>query len=231
MRHPPRLVVLGRQGSGKGTQCARLSALFGVRHVSTGDLLREAVREQTAVGRRVAPVLEGGRLVSDDLIVDLLAEQARHADWERSGFILDGFPRTLAQAQAFFGAAGVIEEDARSRHPAVGLDAAVELAVPLDVVLDRLQRRRVCPVCGTVVTVDDPAVESVPCPNGHGPAIRREDDQPDAIRRRLELYDQETRPLLPWFEQRGLLVQVDGTGEPDDVTARLRRAVADVLGG
>jgi adenylate kinase len=221
--------VFGRQGSGKGTQCAVLAEKLGVPHISTGDLLREAVRQGTEVGRRVAPVIEGGGLVSDDLMVELVAEQARLDDWEHRGFILDGFPRTVAQAEAFFAAAGVIEDDASSPHPSVGLDAAVELAVPLDDVLDRLQRRRVCPVCGTIVTVDDPSIESAPCPNGHGPAVRRDDDQPDAIRRRLTLYEQETGPLLPWFEERGLLVRVDGTGDRVVVTERLLQALDPIL--
>lgn len=210
--------MLGRQGSGKGTQCGRLSQRYGIAHISTGDLLRAAVREQTAVGQQVAPVLDRGGLVADDLMIDLVVEQARDADWDRSGFVLDGFPRTVAQADGVFGRAA-------GAGGALGLDAAIELEVPLEEVLGRLERRRVCPVCGTIVTVDDPSIESVPCPNGHGAAVRRDDDQPDAIRRRLALYDQEAGPLWPWFTERGLLVRVDGTGTLDEITERLVAAV------
>lgn len=227
--HAPRLGVLGRQGSGKGTQCAVLAARYNVRHVSTGDLLRSAVRDGTAIGRRVAPIVETGGLVPDEVIVDLVAEQASLGDWEHTGFILDGFPRTVAQAEAFFAAAGIIEDDVDTTHSAVGLDVAIALDVPLDDVLDRMLRRRVCPVCGTNVTVADASIDSVPCPNGHGPAVRRDDDNPDAIRRRLELYGQETGPLLPWFDERGLLAVVDGTGDPADVTRRILAAVAPFL--
>jgi adenylate kinase len=201
-----------------------LAEHFSIRHISTGDLLRDAVRDQTEIGRKVEPMLEQGVLVPDDVVLDLVCDEARRADWEHLGFVLDGFPRTVAQAEAFFAVAGSIDDDATS-HPEIGLDAAIELDVPIETVLDRLARRRVCPVCGTTVTVDDPAIDVVPCPLGHGPAVRRDDDQPEAIQRRLALYEKETGPLLPWFAKRGLLVRVDGTGSPDEVFARILAAL------
>lgn len=201
---------------------------FSIRHISTGELLREAVRDQTEIGRKVAPILEQGALVPDAVVVDLVCDDARRTDWEHHGFVLDGFPRTVPQAEAFFARAGTIDEDATT-HPEIGLDAAIDLDVPIETVLERLARRRVCPVCGTTVTVDDPSIDEVPCPLGHGPAVRRDDDQPEAIQRRLALYEAETGPLLPWFADRGLLIRVDGTGTPDEVFARIQSALGQVL--
>lgn len=221
-------MVLGRQGSGKGTQCARLAERFGIRHVSTGDLLRDAVRAGTEMGKRVAPLVESGALVPDATVVDLVCDEAQRSDWEHNGFVLDGFPRTVAQAESFFSLVGTLDED-RSSHPDVGLDAAIALEVPVEEVVQRLARRRVCPVCGTIVTVDDASVDQVPCPLGHGPAVRREDDEPRALRRRLRLYEEETGPLLPWFEERHLLHRVDGVGDPDGVFERVLEALGALL--
>lgn len=203
-----RLVVIGRQGSGKGTQCARLAAHLNIAHLSTGDLFRAAVRDQTRVGAQVASYLDRGELVPDELVVGVVQEHVAAAGLDEKGFLFDGFPRTVPQAELFFGT------------EAAALDLAIELDVASEVVVDRIARRRVCPVDGWTTTVDDPGVEAVRCPEGHD-AVLRADDTPDAVRRRLALYDAETEPLLAWFRTRGKLATVDGVGTPDEVFERL----------
>lgn len=203
-----RIVVLGKQGSGKGTQCELLADHFGLVHLATGDLLRAAVRDRTPLGRRAQALMENGELVSDDLVFALLDEELRRAAGR--GFSLDGVPRTLAQARAL------------DRHLGDhGLDAAVELDVPGDLVMRRMATRRVCPTCGTLTTAPDPAVATVPCQRCDGTAVARPDDTVDAIARRLALYEEETRPVLDWYEERRLLVRVDGDGDPEEVFGRV----------
>lgn len=214
MPNRPRIVLLGRQGSGKGTQSARLAAHLGVPHVSTGDLFRTAVRDGTALGRKVADILAGGGLVPDDMVIEVVREHAARHDLDAGGYILDGFPRTVAQAEAYFGT------DADLTGAGHRPDAAVELDIPADLVLARLAARRVCPVDGWTTTVEDPATEGVRCPDGHL-AVQRPDDTPEAIGRRLELYEAETGPLGPWFAAHGLLARVDGTGDPGVVFQRI----------
>ena len=226
MPNRPRIVVLGRQGSGKGTQCARLAAHLAIPHVSTGDLFREAVRDGSPVGRRVAGILDLGGLVPDELVIDVVRERAEANDLAATGYVLDGFPRTVAQAEAFFGTtelgttltADALTAGTHRRGP--GVDVALEIQVPVEEVVDRISKRRVCPLDGWTTTVADPAVESVPCPDGHA-AVQRSDDTPDAVRRRLALYDTETGPLAPWFAERVAFVAVDGTGPAEAVFGRI----------
>jgi adenylate kinase len=182
--HPLRIVLLGRQGSGKGTQAARLVEHYDTTHVSTGDMLRAAVAEGTELGLKAKAVMDAGELVSDDIMNGIVAERLAKPDIEKGGVILDGFPRTPAQADAL---AAIVGPD--------GLDAAVNLDVPVEVVKERMASRG------------------------------RPDDTPDAIDRRLALYEQETEPLLDWFASRGLLVVVDGLGTEDEVFDRLIAAI------
>jgi adenylate kinase len=182
--HPLRIVLLGRQGSGKGTQAARLVEHYGTTHVSTGDMLRAAVAEGTELGLKAKAVMDAGELVSDDIMNGIVAERLAKPDIEKGGVILDGFPRTPAQAEAL---AAIVGPD--------GLDAAVNLDVPVEVVKERMASRG------------------------------RPDDTPEAIDRRLALYEQETEPLLDWFASRGLLVVVDGLGTEDEVFERLVAAI------
>jgi adenylate kinase len=208
----PRVIVLGRQGAGKGTQCARLASQLGVPHISTGDLFRAAIAEGTELGRQAKDFVDRGALVPDELVLDLVAAHLGASDVRQKGYLLDGFPRTLAQGQALF--------------EVLGADAA-DLAVEIDVrtadVLPRLAARRVCRDCGTVTSAAD--AEEVSCPDCDGIAARREDDSDEAIARRLALYDEQSGPLLLWLSEQGLLVTVDGIGSPDDVFARVVDAV------
>ena len=180
------LVILGRQGSGKGTQAARLVEAYSPIHVSTGDMLRAAVDDGTELGRRAGALMDAGDLVGDDLINGIVAERLARSDVVEHGFLLDGYPRTPDQATAM---EGFLSEAGTT------LDGAVTLDVPVDEVTARMLARG------------------------------RVDDTEEAIRRRLDLYESETAPLLAWFADRGLLEVVDGMGDEDVVFGRLSTVI------
>ena len=209
-----RLVLLGRQGAGKGTQCVRLSRHYVIPHISTGDMLRSAVKEGTEFGVRAKQVMDRGELVSDELMGGVVHERLASDDTHNRGYILDGFPRTVGQAELL----GKITAD----KP---LDLVIDLVVPIDVVLDRLAARRVCTDCATNYSVEAPPRYGWVCDNCGGEVVQRADDTPEAIQKRLDLYERETKPLIAWYEERGLLAAVDGLGSADEVTASLVAAV------
>ena len=187
-----RLVILGRQGSGKGTQCLRLSESYGTIHISTGDILRSAVATQTELGKKAKLIMDAGDLVPDEIINGIVAERIEMKDVLESGFILDGYPRTSAQAQA-------LEGELLSKG--LSLDMAINLEVPVDEVTQRMLDRS------------------------------RADDTEEAIIRHLEIYENETAPLLKWFEERNNLVVVDGLGTEDKVFSRLQNVIDGVISG
>ena len=187
-----RLVILGRQGSGKGTQCLRLSELYRTIHISTGDMLRAAVETQTELGKKAKIIMDAGDLVPDEIINGIVAERIGMSDVLESGFILDGYPRTSAQAQA-------LEEELFSSG--LSLDLAINLEVPVKDVTQRMLDRS------------------------------RADDTEEAIKRRLEIYENETAPLLEWFEERNNLIVVDGLGTEDVVFSRLQNVIDGVISG
>jgi len=207
------LVVLGKQGAGKGTQCDRLSEIYAIPHVSTGDMLRAAIRAGTPLGREVASVLEAGALVSDDLVIQLVEERFGASD-AAGGALLDGFPRNLAQAEALEALLG-----------AGGVSLCVNLDLPIERVAQRLSARRVCQSCGTIYRDTDASAVSGVCANCGGSVVQRNDDRPEAIRRRLETYERDTAPLLDFYRERGVLVTVNGDQAPDAVTAEIVAAI------
>ena len=209
-----RLVILGKQGAGKGTQCVRLARHYVVPHISTGDMLRAAARSGTEFGRKAAWYMASGELVPDEVMVGLVKERLEYDDTIVRGFILDGFPRTVFQAEELMKMLGE-----------AGIDMAIDIEVPTDKVLERLAARRVCNVCGSNYSTANPPKYDWTCDHCGGEVVQREDDQPEAIRRRLSLYEEETAPLISWYLARDMLVTVDGMGSPDDVTARLIRAI------
>ena len=200
------LVVLGKQGAGKGTQGTRLAQRHEIPHISTGDILRGAVAAGTPLGQQVASVLEAGALVSDDLVIALVRDRFEEPDAE-SGGLLDGFPRTLAQAEAL---EAMLGDD--------GIKLCINLDVPIDLVTTRLSSRRVCQECGANYAYTDIEAISGTCSNCGGDVVQRADDYPDPIRKRLETYERDTEPLLDFYHSRGLLESVDGAQSPDDVT-------------
>ena len=206
--------MLGKQGSGKGTQCLRLSRHYVVPHISTGDMFRNAVRSGSESGLLAKSFMDAGDLVPDEVVVGLVAERVVHDDTSKRGFILDGFPRTVHQAEA-------LEALLAPR----GIDAVINLVADTEVVFKRLANRRVCADCGANYSVDQPPKVDWTCDICGGEVIQREDDTESAIQRRLELYEQETAPLIEWYSEMGLLANIDAMGSPDQVTGRLIRVI------
>ncbi len=215
-----RLVMLGRQGAGKGTQAVRLAEHFEVPHISTGDMRRAAVSAGTEFGLKAKSVMDAGGLVSDEIMVGVVDERLDESDASTRGYILDGFPRTEAQGRAL--------ETITTERP---LQVVVNLDVPEDVVLERITKRRVCESCGTIYSVDAPPKNDWICDVDGGKVVQRNDDAESAVRKRLDLYAAETLPLVPFYEELGLLVTVNGLGSPDDVFARLLDAIGARIGG
>ena len=208
--------MLGKQGAGKGTQCVRLSHHYVVPHVSTGDMLRAAVKGGSELGARAKETMDSGELLGDDVIMEMVAERLAEPDARARGFILDGCPRTTHQAEAL---AGLMTPG--------DVDLTVDIEVPTAQVLKRLAGRRVCVDCGANYSVTAPPRMNWTCDVCGGEVVQREDDTEDAIRRRLELYEYQTAPLIAWYDKRGQLAKVSGVGSPDAVLRRIIRVVED----
>jgi adenylate kinase len=213
-----RIVFIGPPGVGKGTQAQRLAAARGIAKISTGDVLREAVRNGTPLGKKAKAFMDSGALVPDDLVVDMLAERLK-ADDTKPGYLLDGFPRTLPQAEA-------LEKMMASRGER--LDRAVAFEAAAEVIVSRLSGRRSCPACGKVYHVtNDPSPRGAKCGACGTELTQRDDDREATIRKRLTVYERETAPVLSYYQGRGVLTTLDGTAPIDQVAAR----VEAVLGG
>ena len=214
---PVRLLIFGRQGAGKGTQAEKLAAHYGILHISTGDMLRAAVKEGTPLGKQAEAVMNAGQLVSDDIMLGIIEERLAQPD-AAPGWLLDGFPRTAEQAKGLLAMVGD-----------QGIDVAINLDVPEYIVVERISSRRVCSNCGTIYSVDAPPATPGVCDRCGGEVIQRDDDTEAAVLKRLAIYNEQTEPLLAWFDERGLLVTVDGVGNPDDITAAITAVVDDRL--
>lgn len=209
-----RLVILGKQGAGKGTQCVRLSRHYIVPHISTGDIFRAAVKAGTEFGKKAREYMDAGELIPDEVVIGVVAERLDKDDTKNRGFILDGFPRTVVQAEA-------MEEILKPR----AIDVAINLEVATEVVLRRLAGRRVCEDCGANYSVARKPKQNWTCDVCGGEVVQRVDDTETAIERRLKLYEEQTESLLEWFTKHDKLIRIDGLGHPDEVTARLVRAI------
>lgn len=196
------IVLLGAPGAGKGTQAAKLVEEFATPHISTGDILRAAVKNQTELGKKAKGYMDAGDLVPDSLIIDLMDERLRESDCEK-GFILDGFPRTTAQAVA------LDDMLARLERP---LDAALLVDVDPEVIIKRLTERRCCKECGYIGTAADAT-----CPKCGGEMYQRDDDNEATVRNRLDVYAKSTSPLIDYYKGKGLLKSVDGDRPVDTV--------------
>jgi adenylate kinase len=214
----PRLVLLGKQGAGKGTQAARVAGHFGVAQLSTGDLFREQAALGTAFGLEAKRYMDAGELVPDEIVIGVIEECLAPGGPLGDGFVLDGFPRTLPQAIELDRALG-----------AVPLDLAIDLEVPREIVLDRIAGRRVCEHCQRVYHVSLPPAHDWTCDTCGGRVRQRDDDTEEAVERRLALYERETLPILDYYRSRGLLAVVDGVGEGTEVFERLVKVVDDRL--
>ncbi|HVY23412.1 MAG TPA: adenylate kinase [Steroidobacteraceae bacterium] len=210
-----RIVLLGAPGSGKGTQAQRLQAKFGVPQISSGDLLRDAVKRQTELGMQAKAAMDAGQLVSDEIVLGLIRERLNQDD-AANGFILDGFPRNSEQATAL---SALLEEIGKP------LQAVLLLDVKPAAVIARLAGRRVCKACGKVFNVSALPVNGN-CDNCGGELYQRSDDKEEVIAKRLEVYQSQTRPLIDHYKQLGLLKVIKGEGELDQITARMEAALA-----
>jgi adenylate kinase len=201
------MVFLGPQGSGKGTIIGKIKDRYGVPHVSTGDMFREALKSGTEFGKKAAEHMNRGQLVPDDVTVGMVRERLSRDDCA-GGFMLDGFPRNLEQARAL--------------SDITTIDTAVLLDVPEEISLERLSGRRQCRECGTIFHLRfvPPTQEGI-CDNCGGELYQRDDDKPEAIKERLAIYRADTMPIVEYYDGAGVLVEVDGSGPVDEVVARI----------
>ncbi|MCY3844149.1 MAG: adenylate kinase [Acidobacteria bacterium] len=212
------IVMLGPPGAGKGTQAKQLAAARGIPHVSTGDMLREAVQSGTPLGRRVQAVLDSGRLVSDEIVADLVRERLGRAD-AAAGVVLDGFPRTVVQAQTLD--ALVANGDAL---------VVVDLAVSAADLIRRLSRRRVCQACGTIVALNDDDDDGPPpCVRCGGALVQRSDDREEVVRERLAVYERSTAPLVGYYRERPTYRPIDGAQLPGAVAGAVAVAIDEAV--
>jgi adenylate kinase len=217
------VILMGPQGSGKGTQSERVRARLNLGSIATGELFRAAIKGGTALGRKIQAVYDRGELVPDDLTVALVEERLDQLGQERSrgaridGALYDGFPRTIAQADALSRALAARGEE---------LTAVIAIDVPRETLIERLAGRRVCSGCSRVYNIlsDPPAVDGV-CNVCGGEVIQRADDTPEAVAKRLDLYEQETAPLVDRYEAQGLVERVDGNRPIADVTESIVAAI------
>lgn len=214
MKPSTRLIILGKQGAGKGTQCVRLSHHFVVPHISTGDIFRAATRSDGELGRQARRYMSSGELVPDAIVLEVVAERLAQDDARTRGFVLDGFPRTVAQAE---GLDAMLAPDS--------IDLAVDIDLPTAVALRRLAGRRTCAACGANYSVERPPSTNWTCDICGGEVVQRSDDTVAAIQRRLDLYERQTEPLIKWYLAGDRLVVVDGMGDPDEVMARTLAAI------
>lgn len=216
-----RTILLGPPGAGKGTQAAKLTDVHDVPHISTGDILRANVKEGTELGVEAKRFMDAGDLVPDDVIIGMVGDRLDEPD-ATSGFLFDGFPRTVPQAEAL--EALLAERD-------TPLDAVLELVIDHDEVVRRLTGRRTCSGCGRIfhVEFDPPATEGV-CDDCGGELTQRDDDTEEVVRNRLAVYREQTEPLVAFYRDRGLLHQLDATGTVSEITARAQALLADATG-
>ncbi|MGH7964752.1 MAG: adenylate kinase [Candidatus Binatia bacterium] len=214
-----RLILVGPPGAGKGTQALSLRQRLGIPHISTGDLLREAVRAKTALGQQARVHIDAGELVPDQLVTAMVAERLQHPDCA-VGFILDGFPRTIVQAEAL-----AAELTRHQQH----LDGVVSIVVPRAELVERLSGRRVCRECGALYheRFDPPRTTGV-CDRCQGPLYQRSDDNPETVDARLAVYERATAPLLSHYRSQELLREVNGNGTPEEVFERIMTVLGAV---
>lgn len=210
----PLLIVLGKQGAGKGTQCVRLSHHYVIDHIATGDMLRAAVKSGTPLGLEARRFMDAGELIPDEVVLGMVDERLDQDNTRNRGFILDGFPRTVVQAAK-------LDE----LLAPLAIDLVINLDVPTSLVMRRLASRRVCVDCGANYSTQNPPRVGWICDNCSGEVVQREDDTEAAIKRRLDVYEEQTAPLINRYKKLGKLTTIRGGGTPDAVTERMIAAI------
>lgn len=203
-----RIVFLGPPGAGKGTQAKMLIERYGIPQISTGDILRAAVKEGTPMGKKAKEYMDSGKLVPDEVVIGIMQDRLKEPDCAK-GFILDGFPRTVAQAEA-------LEKMLNDHH--MPIDKVVALDVPDDVLIERLTGRRTCKSCGQMYHVKfDPPKNAGKCDKCGGELFQRDDDKEETIKNRLSVYHAQTAPLLDFYGKKGMVAKINGTAIPDEI--------------
>ena len=212
-----KIIMLGAPGAGKGTQAKMIASKYGIPHISTGDIFRANIKNGTELGAKAKQYMDKGELVPDELVVDLIMDRFKEDDAQK-GYVLDGFPRTIPQAEALDKALSAAGED---------IDFAINVEVPDENIINRMSGRRACVGCGATyhIKYNAPKVEGI-CDTCGKELILRDDDKPETVKNRLEVYHNQTQPLIDYYEKKGKLKEVDGTVDMNDVF----NAIVDILG-
>ena len=212
-----KIIMLGAPGAGKGTQAKMIAAKYGIPHISTGDIFRANIKNGTELGAKAKQYMDKGELVPDELVVDLVIDRFKEADC-KNGYVLDGFPRTIPQAEALDKALTAIGEN---------VDYAINVEVPDENIINRMGGRRACVGCGaTYHVVYSPTKVEGKCDTCGGELIIRDDDKPETVKNRLSVYHEQTQPLIDYYTKKGIIKEVDGTVDMNDVF----KAITDILG-
>ncbi|MCL4509495.1 MAG: adenylate kinase [Bacteroidetes bacterium] len=210
-----RIILFGPPGVGKGTQAKILSSELKIVHIATGDILREAISRGSELGKKAKTYMDRGELVPDDVVIGIIQDRLKESD-AKNGFILDGFPRTLPQAEAL---------DKVFEKAGIKIDRVVSMEVDKNVLMKRLTSRRVCRNCGSIYNLLVDKLEDSKCPKCGGELYQRDDDKQETIERRFEVYQKQTKPVREFYSKKKMLVEVDGIGEIDEITKRLKKAL------
>ena len=203
-----KIIMLGAPGAGKGTQAKKIADKYDIPHISTGDIFRANIKDGTPLGKKAKTFMEQGLLVPDELVVDLVVDRLSKDDCKK-GYILDGFPRTIPQAESLDKALTDINEK---------IDFAINVEVPDENIVSRMSGRRACPSCGaTYHIVHAPTKIEGKCDRCNGDLILRDDDKPETVKKRLDVYHTQTQPLIDYYTKKGVLVEVDGTKDMENV--------------
>lgn len=206
------LILFGPPGVGKGTQAKILSSQMKIAHIATGDILREAVSRATEMGRKAKGFMDRGELVPDDVVIGIIQDRLKEDD-ARSGFILDGFPRTLPQAEAL---------DKVFQKMGIKVDHVISMEVDQGLLVKRLTARRVCRKCGSIFNLLVDQLNDSVCPSCGGELYQRDDDREETIARRFEVYQKQTKPVKDFYRNKNMLVEIDGLGEIEEITGRMK---------
>ncbi|WP_058485946.1 adenylate kinase [Defluviitalea phaphyphila] len=211
-----RIIMLGAPGAGKGTQALLLSKKFNIPQISTGDIFRMHIKNKTELGKKAKEYMDKGLLVPDDLVVEIVKNRLIEEDC-KNGFILDGFPRTIPQAE---------ELDKALEEMGIKLDKAINVNVPDDNIIVRMAGRRVCKKCGASyhIKYNKPSQEGI-CDECGSNLVQRDDDKEETVKKRLNVYHEQTRPLIEYYEKMGILLTVDGVGDVDEINNRIQKAL------